>query len=76
MNSTWRIIALNSEEQISGVWRLSDDKKFYIGDATSHGLIVAFMVSRGSMLAKCGKGSPYGISELSHTALVFLQHLS
>jgi len=76
MNSIWRIIALNSEEQISGVWRLSDDKKFHIGDTTSHGPIVGFMVSRGSMLVKCGKASPYGISELSHTALLFLQHLS
>jgi hypothetical protein len=76
MNSTWRIIALNPEKQIGGVWRLSDDRKFYIGDTTSHGPIVGFTVSRGSMLVKCGKASPYGISELSHTALVFLQHLS
>jgi hypothetical protein len=76
MNSVWRIIDLNSGEQISGVWRLSDNKKFYIGDTTPHGPIVGFMVNQGSMLVKCGRASLYGISELSHITLVSLHHLS
>lgn len=76
MNSVWRIIALNPEKQIGGVWRLSDDKKFYLGDTTSHGPIMGFMVNKGSILVKCGQARRHGIPELSQTTLLFLHELS
>ena len=76
MNSVWRIIALNPEKQIGGVWRLSDDKKFHIGDTTLHGPIVGFEVNKGSMLVKCGRARRHGIPELSHMTLLFLHELS
>ena len=76
MNSVWRIVALNPENQIGGVWRLSDDKKFYLGDTTSHGPIVGFMVNKGSILVKCGQARRHGIPELSQMTLLFLHELS
>lgn len=76
MNSKWRIIALNPEKEIGAVWRLSDGKKFYIGDPTPQGSIVGFLVNQGSLMVKCGRARRHGIPELSQTTLLFLHELS
>lgn len=76
MNSSWRIIALNPDRKIGGVWRLKDDKKFYLGDRTSFGIITGFSVREGKIQVKCGTSSLYGISEISHSNLVSLDQLS
>ena len=76
MNNSWRIIALDPEKRIGGVWRLSDNKKFYIGDPTPHGPISAFMVSKGSMFVKCGAVNLHGIPEVSRATLLSLKELS
>ena len=76
MDTAWRIIALNPEKEIGAVWRLSDNKKFHIGDTTPHGPIVGFAVNEGSMLVKCGRARRHGIPELSHMTLLFLHELS
>lgn len=76
MNSNWRIIALNPDKKIGGVWRLKDDKKFYLGDSTSFGYIVEFSVRSGYMWAKCGGSKVYGIPELRRFEYVLLEALS
>ena len=76
MNNSWRIIALNPDEKIGGVWRLSDDKKFYVGDPTPDGSITGFQVHQGSMLVRCGTVRLHGISEISRTTLLYLHELS
>jgi hypothetical protein len=76
MNATWRIIALDPEKRIGGVWRLTDDKKFYVGDPTPDGRIEGFQVHQGSMLVRCGRVNLHGISEVSRITLLFLHELS
>lgn len=75
MNSNWRIIALNPDKKIGGVWRLKDDKKFYLGDSTPYGYIVEFSVRKDIILVKCGGTRIYGIPELRRFEFVFLDAL-
>jgi hypothetical protein len=56
MNATWRIIALDPEKRIGGVWRLTDNKKFYVGDPTPDGRIEGFQVHQGSIPVLMCKG--------------------
>lgn len=76
MNSTWRIIALDPEKRIGGVWRLSDDKKFFIGDPTPHGPISGFSVYKGTMYIQCGKVNLHGIPEITRITTLTLKELS
>lgn len=75
MNSTWRIIALNPDRKIGGVWRLSDDKKFYLGHPTPEGPIVGFEVYKESILVRCGRTHVHGIPEISRTTILRLHEL-
>lgn len=76
MNSSWRIIALNPDKKIGGVWRLKDDKKFYIGQSTSFGYISEFSVKQGNIWVKCGGSRIFGIPELRKFQSVPLDILS
>ena len=76
MNNSWRIIALDPDKRIGGVWRLRDNKKFYIGDLTPHGPISGFIVNKGTMLVKCGQVRLHGIPEVSRATILSLQELS
>jgi len=76
MNSSWRIIALNPDRKIGGVWRLKDDKKFFLGDKTFFGIITEFSIREGKVQVKCGTSPLYGMSEITHSNLVSLEYLS
>ena len=75
MNSSWRIIAVEPDKHIAGVWRLSDDRKFFLGDMTPDGPISKFSVFQGSMQVELGGSSMHGIKEIQRTTLRFLNDL-
>lgn len=75
MNSKWRIIGIDPNRGINGVWRLSDDKKFFLGDMTFYGTICEFSVKDSNISVKCSNGSLYGISEVKQYRIVSLDLL-
>ena len=75
MNSKWRIIAIQPDKCIAGVWRLSDDKKFFLGDVTPYGPISKFSVYRGSIQVELGLSSVHGIREIHRATLKYLEEL-
>lgn len=75
MNSRWRIIAIQPDKCITGVWRLSDDKKFFLGDVTPYGPISKFSVYQGSIQVELGLSSVHGIKEIHRATLKYLQEL-
>jgi len=75
MNSRWRIIAIQPDKCIVGVWRLSDDKKFFLGDVTPYGPIGKFSVHQGSIQVELGLSSVYGIKEIHRATLKYLEEL-
>lgn len=75
MNSSWRIIAVQPDKHIAGVLRLSDDRKFFLGDITLYGPISKFTVLQGSMQVELGVSSVHGIKEIQRTTLKFLNDL-
>lgn len=76
MNSSWRIIALDSNKGIAGVWRLSDDKKFFIGDRTEYGPIAKFQINNGKVIVFLGGSSMHGIKEIIRYSIFYLDNLS
>lgn len=76
MNSSWRIIALTPEMTIGGVWRLKDNRKFYLGEHTSFGYISGFTVRQGVIRVKCGGTKVFGIPELTKFQFIPLNILS
>jgi len=75
MNSSWRIIAIQPDEYITGVLRLKDNKKFFLGDITPDGPISKFSVYRGSMQVELGVSSMHGIKEIQRITLKYLNDL-
>lgn len=75
MNGSWRIISLSADFKIHGVWRLSDNKRFFVGDQTIHGPIVSFSVSKGSIIIRCGYSKMYGVPELTRYSTLRLSQL-
>ena len=75
MNSRWRIIAIQPDRCIVGVWRLSDDKKFFLGDVTPYGPIGKFSVHQGSIQVELGLSSVHGIKEIHRATLKYLEEL-
>ena len=75
MNSSWRIIAIEPDKHITGVLRLKDGKKFFLGDMTPHGLISKFSVFEGSIQVQLGLVSVYGIREIQRATLKNLKDL-
>jgi len=75
MNSRWRIIAIQPDKCIVGVWRLSDDKKFFLGDVTPYGPIGKFSVHQGSIQVELGLSSVHGIKEIHRATLMYLEEL-
>ena len=75
MNSLWRIIAVQPDKHIAGVLRLSDDKKFFLGDITPYGPISRFNVYQGSMQVEIGLSDVHGIKEIYRATLKDLQDL-
>jgi hypothetical protein len=75
MNSRWRIIAIQPYKCIVGVWRLSDDKKFFLGDVTPYGPIGKFSVHQGSIQVELGLSSVHGIKEIHRATLKYLEEL-
>ena len=75
MNSSWRIIAVQPDKHIAGVLRLSDDKKFFLGDITPYGPISRFSVYQGSIQVEMGLNNVHGIKEIQRATLKYLQEL-
>lgn len=75
MNSSWRIIAIQPDKYITGVLRLRDNKKFFLGDITPDGPISKFSVYRGSMQVELGASSMHGIKEIQRITLKYLNDL-
>jgi hypothetical protein len=75
MNSSWRIIAVQPDKHIAGVLRLSDDKKFFLGDITPYGPISKFSVYQGSIQVEMGLNNVHGIKEIQRATLKYLQEL-
>ena len=75
MNSSWRIIAVQPDKHIAGVLRLSDDKKFFLGDTTPYGPISKFSVYQGSIQVEMGLNNVHGIKEIQRATLKYLQEL-
>jgi alkylated DNA repair dioxygenase AlkB len=76
MNSSWRIIALDSDKGIAGVLRLSDNRKFFLGDRTVNGPITKFQINHGKVLVYLGGSSIHGIKEIAHYTIFYLDNLS
>ena len=75
MKNGWRVTSLNKEGEIAGIWRFSDDKKFYIGDKTKYGPIAKFAISDDQVLVFIGDSPIYGIKELSHSRIYYLDEV-
>ena len=75
MNSSWRIIAIQPDKHIAGVLRLSDSKKFFLGDITPYGPISRFSVYQGSIQVEMGLNNVHGIKEIQRATLKYLQEL-
>ena len=75
MNSSWRIIAVQPDKHIAGVLRLSDSKKFFLGDITPYGPISRFSVYQGSMQVELGSVNVHGIKEIQRATLKNLNEL-
>ena len=75
MNSSWRIIAVQPDKHIAGVLRLTDNKKFFLGDITSYGPISKFSVYQGSIQVEMGLNNVHGIKEIQRATLKYLQEL-
>ena len=75
MNSSWRIIAVQPDKHIAGVLRLSDNRKFFLGDTTPYGPISRFSVYQGSMQVEIGAVSMHGIKEIQRATLKYLNEL-
>jgi hypothetical protein len=75
MNSSWRIIAIQPDKHIAGVLRLSDNKKFFLGDITPYGPINNFSVYQGSIQVELGSSNVHGIKEIQRATLKNLQEL-
>jgi hypothetical protein len=75
MNSSWRIIAVQPDKHIAGVLRLSDDKKFFLGDTTPYGPISKLSVYQGSIQVEMGASNVHGIKEIQRATLKYLQEL-
>jgi hypothetical protein len=75
MNSSWRIIAVQPDKHIAGVLRLSDSKKFFLGDTTLYGPISKFSVYQGSIQVEMGLNNVHGIKEIQRATLKYLQEL-
>ena len=75
MNSSWRIIAIQPDKHIAGVLRLSDSKKFFLGDITPYGPISKFSVYQGSIQVEMGLNNVHGIKEIQRATLKYLQEL-
>ena len=75
MNSSWRIIAVQPDKHIAGVLRLSDSKKFFLGDMTPDGPISKFSVYQGSIQVEMGLNNVHGIKEIQRATLKYLQEL-
>jgi hypothetical protein len=75
MNSSWRIIAVQPDKHIAGVLRLSDSKKFFLGDITPYGPISRFSVYQGSIQVEMGLNNVHGIKEIQRATLKYLQEL-
>jgi hypothetical protein len=75
MNSSWRIIAVQPDKHIAGVLRLSDSKKFFLGDITPYGPISKFSVYQGSIQVEMGLNNVHGIKEIQRATLMYLQEL-
>jgi hypothetical protein len=75
MNSSWRIIAVQPDKHIAGVLRLSDSKKFFLGDITPYGPISKFSVYQGSIQVEMGLNNVHGIKEIQRATLKYLQEL-
>jgi hypothetical protein len=75
MNSSWRIIAVQPDKHIAGVIRLSDNKKFFLGDTTPYGPISRFSVYQGSMQVEIGLSNVHGIKEIYRATLKSLHEL-
>lgn len=76
MNSSWRIIALDSDRGIAGVLRLSDNKKFFLGDKTINGPITKFQINQGKVLVYLGGSYIHGIKEIARYTTLYLDSLS
>jgi hypothetical protein len=75
MNSSWRIIAIQPDKHIAGVLRLSDNKRFFLGDMTPYGPINNFSVYQGSIQVELGSSNVHGIKEIQRATLKNLQDL-
>lgn len=75
MNSSWRIIAIQPDKHIAGVLRLSDNKRFFLGDMTPYGPINNFSVYQGSIQVELGSSNVHGIKEIYRATLKNLQEL-
>jgi hypothetical protein len=75
MNSSWRIIAIQPDKHIAGVLRLSDNKRFFLGDMTPYGPINNFSVYQGSIQVELGSSNVHGIKEIQRATLKNLQEL-
>ena len=75
MNSSWRITAVQPDKHIAGVLRLSDSKKFFLGDITPYGPISKFSVYQGSIQVEMGLNNVHGIKEIQRATLKYLQEL-
>ena len=75
MNSSWRIIAIQPDKHIAGILRLSDNKKFFLGDITPYGTIIKFSVYEGFIQVELGLSSVHGIREIHRATLKYLQEL-
>lgn len=75
MNSSWRIIAVQPDKYIAGVLRLTDNKKFFLGDITPYGPISKFSVFEGSIQVELGLSSVHGIKEIYRATLKDLREL-
>lgn len=76
MNSSWRIIALDSDKGIAGVLRLSDNREFFLGDRTVNGPIRKFQINQGKVLVYLGGSPIHGIKEIAHYTILYLDNLS
>ena len=75
MNSSWRIIAIQPDKHIAGILRLSDNKRFFLGDMTPYGPINNFSVYQGSIQVELGSSNVHGIKEIYRATLKNLQDL-
>jgi hypothetical protein len=75
MNSSWRIIAIQPDKHIAGVLRLSDNRRFFLGDMTPYGPINNFSVYQGSIQVELGSSNVHGIKEIYRATLKNLQEL-